>query len=181
MNKKYNPQHFATFVFNPRGADYFGTPQTRPQRAQECGGWKRCLETHLHSDDVLKWFGAWNATIQPKLDQLLVTSAEQREGWSGDNGLLLVMAGDSTIIQQFQVLSEIVHERKDFYPVQGPDATRLAVGSQRLLPCVCLFRCLFFLLLGVVMGRLRRASRVKKPYRRMIVAFVTNRRHIPVT
>lgn len=43
-------------------------------------------------------------------------------------GLLIVFAGDSTIIQQFQVLGEFLRGRKDFHPVTGgPDAERLQV------------------------------------------------------
>lgn len=69
-------------------------------------------------------------TLQPKLDQLIDTSKAQAEGsWAGKKGLLLVMAGDSTIIQQFQVLSEYVRLRSDFYPVTGPDAERLQARS----------------------------------------------------
>lgn len=75
----------------------------------------------------LGWFDAWNATIQPKLDQLLVTSGRQKDGWSKNNGLLLIMAGDSTIVQQFQLISEIVSLRNDFHKVTGPDAERLQV------------------------------------------------------
>lgn len=86
------------------------------------------METHRDSEVPLVWFDAWNSTIQPKLDQLLVTSAGQPEGgWSEKNGLMLVMAGDSTVIQQFQLLSELVRLRNDFQPVTGPDAHRRQV------------------------------------------------------
>lgn len=73
------------------------------------------------------WWEGWNTTVQPKLDRLLVTSRGQQGGWSEENGLLVVMAGDSTIIQQFQVLSEFVRLRNDFHKVEGPDAERLQV------------------------------------------------------
>lgn len=48
-------------------------------------------------------------------------------------GLLLIFSGDSTIIQQFQVLSELVALRSDFHPVTGPDATRLQVRPFQML------------------------------------------------
>lgn len=86
------------------------------------------METHRDSEVPLGWFEAWNATIQPKLDQLLVTSKGQQQGeWSEANGLLLVMSGDSTVIQQFQLLSELVRLRDDFHEVTGPDAERQQV------------------------------------------------------
>lgn len=54
---------------------------------QGCGGWEHCLDTHASTGSApLVWFGAWNQTLQPKLDRLLVTSREQQEGWSKDNG-----------------------------------------------------------------------------------------------
>lgn len=43
------------------------------------------------------------------------------------SGLLLVFSGDSTIIQQFQVLGELLQLRNDFHPVTGPNAERLQV------------------------------------------------------
>lgn len=54
---------------------------------QGCGGWEHCLDTHASTGSApLVWFGAWNQTMQPKLDRLLATSREQQEGWSKDNG-----------------------------------------------------------------------------------------------
>lgn len=51
------------------------------------------------------------------------------------SGLLIVFAGDSTIIQQFQVLGEFLKRRNDFHPVTaGPDAERLQV-MQRMYCC----------------------------------------------
>lgn len=45
------------------------------------------MDTHASTGSApLVWFGAWNQTLQPKLDRLLVTSREQQEGWSKDNG-----------------------------------------------------------------------------------------------
>lgn len=52
-------------------------------------------------------------------------------------GLLLVFSGDSTIIQQFQVLGELLRLRNDFYPVTGkPNAEKLQVMSGLLLETV---------------------------------------------
>lgn len=49
------------------------------------------------------------------------------------SGLLLVFSGDSTIIQQFQVLGEILQLRDDFHPVTGsPDAERLQVRPSNI-------------------------------------------------
>ncbi|CAM9926993.1 unnamed protein product [Scytosiphon promiscuus] len=96
-----------------------------PLGHQGCGGWRHCLETQSGTKAPLLWFETWNATIQPKMDRLLETSRMQQEGWSKENGLLLVFSGDSTIIQQFQVLSEFVTLRSDFHPVTGADAERL--------------------------------------------------------
>eukprot|EP00752_Nemacystus_decipiens_P006929 g6222.t1 len=100
--------------------------RNNPHFLEGCGGWEHCLNTQAFAGSTpLGWFGAWNQTLQPKLDRLLVTSREQ-EGWSKENGLLVVFAGDSTIIQQFQVIGEVLRLRNDFHPVTGnPDAERL--------------------------------------------------------
>lgn len=51
------------------------------------------------------------------------------------SGLLIIFAGDSTIIQQFQLLGEFLKRRSDFHPVTGdPDAERLQV-MQRMYCC----------------------------------------------
>ncbi|CAM9201363.1 unnamed protein product [Ascophyllum nodosum] len=96
-----------------------------PHFLEGCGGWQQCLGTHVDSEEPLGWFEGWNSTIQPKLDLLLAKSSElQEEGWAKNHGLLLVIAGDSTMIQQFQLLSEFVNQRSDFQPIKGPDAER---------------------------------------------------------
>lgn len=90
------------------------------------------MEGMEDNNGPLLWFEGWNSTVQPKLEHLLATSLsrqqqDQSEGnnqrrWSKDHGLEIVMAGDSTIIQQFQVLSEFVYLRSDFYRVTGDNA-----------------------------------------------------------
>eukprot|EP00903_Cladosiphon_okamuranus_P006918 g6733.t1 len=114
--------------------------RNNPHFLEGCGGWEQCLSTHSSiGSEPLVWFGAWTQTLQPKLDRLLVTSRQQQEGWSKDNGLLIIFSGDSTIIQQFQVLGELLRRRNDFHPVTGPDAEKqqkyeLTFGAPRGTP-----------------------------------------------
>ncbi|CAN0426146.1 unnamed protein product [Pylaiella littoralis] len=113
--------------------------KANPKTIEMCGGWRNCLETQNGTEVPLVWFETWNATIQPRLEQLLATSREQQEGWSKEHGLDLVFAGDSTIIQQFQVLGEFMKTRSDYHPVTGPDAERqqkyeLSIGGARSTP-----------------------------------------------
>lgn len=79
--------------------------------------------------------------MQPKLDKLVATSWEkhrqqekEEEGGSQPSGLLVVIAGDSTMIQQFQLLSDFARRRRDFYPVEGPNAERLQVQGDGHFP-----------------------------------------------
>lgn len=86
------------------------------------------------------WFESWNSTIQPKLDRLLEVSSEREPKSGHPDGLLVLMSGDSTMIQQFQVLSEFIFLRHDFYPVVGKDAERLQVLYVLCRRCsVCTF------------------------------------------
>ncbi|CAM9622949.1 unnamed protein product [Ectocarpus sp. 4 AP-2014] len=114
-----------------------GLASGNPTRFREgCGGWKHCLETHYSTGSKpLIWFQAWNQTIQPKLDQLLVTSGEQQEGWPKENGIQLIFSGDSTLRQQFQVLGEFLKLRNDFQPVAGnAQAYEMTFGAPRQTP-----------------------------------------------
>lgn len=89
---------------------------------QECGGWRPCLEHDVEKDVPRTWFATWNSTVQSKLERLAAISREQKSQKGKRDGILVLMSGDSTIIQQFQVLSEFVYLRSDFYPVQGDRA-----------------------------------------------------------
>lgn len=107
---------------------------------QNCGGWQHCLGTHDGSEEPLLWYDGWNSTIQPKLDNLVATSwekhgqQEEEEGGSQHAGLLVVIAGDSTMIQQFQLLSDFARRRSDFHPVEGPNAEKIQVRGDGNLP-----------------------------------------------
>lgn len=58
---------------------------------------------------------------------------EEKDG-SQHSGLLVVIAGDSTMIQQFQLLSNFARRRSDFYPVVGPNAEKIQVRGDRIFP-----------------------------------------------
>lgn len=75
------------------------------------------------------WFETWNSTIQPKLDRLASVSKKQESRDDGSDGLLVVFSGDSTIIQQFQLLTEFVKLRSDFVPTHGDNAEIRQVGA----------------------------------------------------